>query len=279
MSHMNGVAAAIVKEIDKQLGRVKVNLPWLSDENETYWARVATMMAGKARGSWFMPEIGDEVLIAFEMGKVDHPYVLGYLWSETDTPPIEDDTIDEHVRRMRTTSNHQIDFDDRDSKEKIKIQSHSKHVIEMNDTSEAFINIQTNGNRSVKLDDQGHKIQIKTAGAPSIELDDQANKITAVAGAPSVVLDGSGQSVTITMGGNSITVDATGVTVTAAGPLSIKGATVSVESAGPLSLTGSTVTITGAVLSVSAGMSSFTGPVQTTSVISPAYTPGVGNLL
>ena len=59
-------------------------------------------MAGKERGFWYMPEVGDEALVAFELGDFDHPFVVGFLHNGVDTPP--DDDIDREVRRMRTVS-------------------------------------------------------------------------------------------------------------------------------------------------------------------------------
>src|SRR3954454_2165145 len=65
-------------------GRVKVKLPWSPDASggayET-WARLSTLMAGGSRGTWFVPEVGDEVLVAFEGGQPRRPYVLGALWN------------------------------------------------------------------------------------------------------------------------------------------------------------------------------------------------------
>jgi uncharacterized protein involved in type VI secretion and phage assembly len=68
--HAKGVAVAVVKENKDEsgLGRVKVAYPWHSQPHQSYWARVATPMAGKDRGIYFIPEVGDEVLVAFERG-------------------------------------------------------------------------------------------------------------------------------------------------------------------------------------------------------------------
>ncbi len=60
-------------------GRVKVKFPWLHASEESWWARVATFYAGKGRGSYFMPEVDDEVLVVFERGDFHHPYVVGSL--------------------------------------------------------------------------------------------------------------------------------------------------------------------------------------------------------
>ena len=61
--------------------------PWLDGSTESHWARVATPMAGKKRGLYFLPEVDDEVLVAFEHGSIDFPCVIGSLWNGKDTPP------------------------------------------------------------------------------------------------------------------------------------------------------------------------------------------------
>lgn len=69
------------------LHRVKLRFPWLGAEDESNWARVATPMAGPGRGFYALPEVDDEVLVAFDHGNVDHPYVVGSLWNGQDAPP------------------------------------------------------------------------------------------------------------------------------------------------------------------------------------------------
>jgi uncharacterized protein involved in type VI secretion and phage assembly len=84
-----GVATAIVRDNrdPSGLGRVSVSFPWHSRADETFWARVATPLAGKAHGFSFTPEIDDEVLVAFDHGDVRSPFVVGSLWNSTDRPP------------------------------------------------------------------------------------------------------------------------------------------------------------------------------------------------
>ena len=74
-----GVVVGLVtnnQDPDK-LGRVKVRFPWLGDSDESAWARLATPMAGKDRGLYFLPEVDDEVLVVFEHGDLRFPYILG----------------------------------------------------------------------------------------------------------------------------------------------------------------------------------------------------------
>ena len=96
-----------VRDPDNQ-GRVKVRLPWL-DKAVTgpyeAWARLATLMAGNGRGSWFVPDPGDEVLVAFEQGDTRAPYVIGSLWNGVDHPPERMDGAGANaVRVLRTRS-------------------------------------------------------------------------------------------------------------------------------------------------------------------------------
>jgi phage baseplate assembly protein V len=86
MSQRNAVyAGAVVRSSDpKGLGRVQVSLPLFDEE---VWARRATLAAGAGRGTWFVPDAGDEVLVAFENGDPRRPVVVGALWNAKQRPP------------------------------------------------------------------------------------------------------------------------------------------------------------------------------------------------
>ena len=87
-----GVYPALVSDIvdpDGQ-GRVKVKLPWSPDTGSNHyeaWARLAVPMAGSNRGTWLIPDVNDEVLVAFEAGNATRPYVVGALWNGQDAGP------------------------------------------------------------------------------------------------------------------------------------------------------------------------------------------------
>ena len=88
MKQYAGVVTGIVKSLqdpDGQ-GRIELQFPWLSESVRSSWAPVAAPMAGKERGAFFMPEEGDEVLVAFEHGNFDHPFIIGFLWNGVDAP-------------------------------------------------------------------------------------------------------------------------------------------------------------------------------------------------
>src|SRR5579859_6147140 len=89
-SKIRGVQLAIV--VDNKDGgdnpgyRVKVKFPWLSDQESTFWARIAVPMAGNDRGTFVLPEIDDQLLVVFEHGEVDRPIVIGAVWNNKQQP-------------------------------------------------------------------------------------------------------------------------------------------------------------------------------------------------
>jgi uncharacterized protein involved in type VI secretion and phage assembly len=118
-----GVAVGIVTDNKDPngLGRVRVRFPWLGDATASFWARVATPMAGKERGVYFLPEVDDEVLVAFHHGRVDAPVVLGGLWNGKDKPPADNADGRNNIRVIKSRSGHLVRLDDSDGKEKIEI--------------------------------------------------------------------------------------------------------------------------------------------------------------
>ncbi len=140
------------------LGRVKLKFPWLSDTDESDWARVLTPMAGNGMGIYFLPSVGDEVLVAFEQGMVEFPYILGALWSKTDKPPESNSDGKNNIQLIRSRSGHVITLDDTEGSEKITIQDKSKNnkiVIDttknsMTLTSEQDLTLEAKGTISLK---------------------------------------------------------------------------------------------------------------------------------
>jgi uncharacterized protein involved in type VI secretion and phage assembly len=108
MNQINGVVTGVVSAVDDKLkqGRIKVRFPWLDDQHESDWIRIASLMAGGGRGAFFMPEVDDEVLCAFEHGAVDFPYVVGFLWNGKDATPGQD----VRDRKIVSKNGHSIRF-------------------------------------------------------------------------------------------------------------------------------------------------------------------------
>ena len=89
MSILHGVyTGSVIDNHDpQQLARVRVRVSAVAETRRGVWARLATMMAGADRGTLFIPEVGDEVIVAFESGDVRKPCVLGALWNAKARPP------------------------------------------------------------------------------------------------------------------------------------------------------------------------------------------------
>jgi uncharacterized protein involved in type VI secretion and phage assembly len=193
-SRFSGVVVGVVtnNQDPEGMGRVKVKFPWLSDEDESNWARVATPMAGKGRGLYLLPEVEDEVLVAFEHGDVRFPYVVGALWNGQDTPPAGNDDGKNNVRVMKSRSGHVIRLTDEDGKEKIEIIDKSEKNSISIDTSKNTITITsdkdivlTASRGKITLDAQ--EVELKSSGNVKVEaggnLDLKATGQTNVKGA------------------------------------------------------------------------------------------------
>ena len=126
-SKMFGVEVGIVTNVQdpEKLGRVKVCFPRLPGKPESDWVRVVQPAAGAGRGFYWLPEVNDEVLVAFERGEAHRPYVVGALWNGKDKPMATAYTADNTTRMIQTKSGHQIILDDKKGAEKIIISDKS----------------------------------------------------------------------------------------------------------------------------------------------------------
>jgi uncharacterized protein involved in type VI secretion and phage assembly len=87
-------------------GRVKVQFPWLGETTISDWAPIASPLAGPDYGTWFIPEVGNEAVLAFDRGDINHPFVLGFLWNGQDNAP----STSVHERMIRSVNHHTIRF-------------------------------------------------------------------------------------------------------------------------------------------------------------------------
>jgi uncharacterized protein involved in type VI secretion and phage assembly len=155
-----GVYPALVADLGDPdgIGRVQVRLPWAPDsDGGAYeaWARVATLMAGQNRGSWFIPDVDDEVLVAFEGGDPRRPYVVGGLWNGTDSPPESMDGAGNNDKKViRSRNGVKLTFDDADGQEQLIIETPGGQKITLKDGPGSIEAVDANGN-SVKLDSGG----------------------------------------------------------------------------------------------------------------------------
>jgi uncharacterized protein involved in type VI secretion and phage assembly len=142
-----GVVVGIVtnNRDPENMHRVKVRFPWLNRDDESNWARVANPMAGNGRGAYFLPEVNDEVLVAFEHGSVEHPYVIGSLWSGTDVPHESNSDGQNNNRSLKSRSGHIVRLCDRAGQESVEI-------------------IDKTGNNKIVISTSGNKITIEAQG-------------------------------------------------------------------------------------------------------------------
>lgn len=175
-TRMYGIVIGVVtnnQDPDK-LGRVKLRFPWLSVSEESHWARTAVAMGGKDRGTYFLPEVDDEVLVAFEHGDLRFPCVLGGLWNGKDTPPADNADGKNNVRLIKSRSGHVIKLNDEDGKETIEIVDKTGKNSIVIDTAKNTLTIACDqdivlsaAQGSIKLEAQ--KIELKSSAEIKIE--------------------------------------------------------------------------------------------------------------
>jgi len=183
-----GVYPALVSDIkdpDGQ-GRVKVTLPWSPDTGGAQyeaWARLATLMGGNNRGSWFVPDTNDEVLVTFEGGDPRRPYVIGGLWNGNDSPPDSMDGGGNNDRKvLRSRNGVKVTLDDSNGQEKMILETPGGQKVTLKDGPGAVLIEDSNGN-SVKLESAGITVTASakvTVNASMMEI--SASMLTVSAG-------------------------------------------------------------------------------------------------
>jgi uncharacterized protein involved in type VI secretion and phage assembly len=159
-----------VKDPNNQ-GRVKVKFPWLSEDEESAWARLVSPMAGPTRGLQLVPEVDDEVVVMFERGDPNRPMVVGALWNGKDATPLGGDAISGdgavQKRLLQTRIGHKILLDDSDSSKSIVITDSAGNEMKW-DASNNKIEITSKGDLTVKatgtLKLEGQGIEVKASG-------------------------------------------------------------------------------------------------------------------
>ena len=171
----------------ENLHRVKVRFPWLNEGDESNWARVAAPMAGNDRGVYFLPEVDDEVLVAFEHGRIDYPYVLGSLWNGQDKPPESNQDGENNHRTLKSRSGHVVRLNDKAGDETIEIIDKTGNNRIVIATAQNSIAIEAQGDITIKS--ATGKVTITAANG--IEMKSQAG--VTVQAAQSIDLKASAQ--------------------------------------------------------------------------------------
>jgi uncharacterized protein involved in type VI secretion and phage assembly len=151
-----------LRDADGQ-GRIKVALPWTMGEGGArfeIWARLATLAAGHQRGSWFIPDKGDEVLVAFQGGDPALPIVIGSMWNGQDRPPVAMDAGGKNdIKTLRTRSGVTIEFNDMPGKSSLTLSTPGGGKVVIEDhPARVTINDQNGG--VVRLDRDGMRIEV-----------------------------------------------------------------------------------------------------------------------
>ncbi len=215
-----GVILGIVSsnKDEENLGRVQVRLPW--GNKESIYAKVATFSAGIERGGFFLPEEGDEVLLAFEQGYLDYPYVIGSLWNKDAKPPLTQDGKN-NIKAFKSRGGNEVVFCDEKGKEMVKIHTKAGHTI--------------------LLDDGGKVLEIKTNGDLKITMDDNKKAIGMTAGDSTIKMEPAG--ITISCNGK-LDISASDIQINAKANMNVKGnAMANFESSGPTVVKGAIVKI------------------------------------
>jgi len=159
-----GVYPALVADIrdpDGQ-GRVKVRLPWTADGGDQpyeAWARLATLMAGDRRGAWFVPDVDDEVLIAFAGGDARLPFVVGALWNGQDAPPLQMDGAGKNAKKLLCSRNGlKITLDDSDGQESVVLETPGGQTLTLKD-GPSEVEIKDGNGNTIHLESGGITIQ------------------------------------------------------------------------------------------------------------------------
>lgn len=166
LDYIDGARRAIVADIKDPLGegRVKIRLP--DEKGDGTWAHVTTLMAGNNRGSWFIPEVDDEVLVVFEGGDPRSPYVVGGLWTATKMPPVSmDGAGSNNLKVLRSRNGLQVTLDDAEGQEKLMLETPGGQKVTMRD-GPGTIELSDGHGNSVKLEMSG--ITISTSATVKV---------------------------------------------------------------------------------------------------------------
>ena len=195
-----GVQVGVVSENadPDNAGRIRVRLPYAGADFVTDWARVVAPGNGPDRGMVWIPEVGDEVLVAFHHGSIREPFVLGGLWNGTDKPPpiaLDNGALDE--RKFVSRTGQKIVLSDKSGSTGIKISSKDNSL---------FVHIDVDNKKIVITADSGGEVKVTSGGDFTIESQGSV-KISGQAG---VEISSSAQ--TKVSGSGGLNLESSGVT-------------------------------------------------------------------
>lgn len=176
---IDGIVAAKVASIDED-GSYRLEYLSMGDGQSSSPARCMMPMAGDKRGMHFLPEPGDEVVVAFENGDPCLPIILGAVWnSESQIPTQADASPTNNIRTIVSRKGHELTFDDTAASPKVTFKSSSGHLIELDDApGQGKVTIKSAGGHSIELEDTPGTVRIKTSTGVTFTLDNVAGSAT-----------------------------------------------------------------------------------------------------
>jgi type VI secretion system secreted protein VgrG len=258
-------------------GRVKVQFHWdregKNNEESSCWVRVGTPWAGKQWGAIYIPRIEQEVIVDFLEGDPDQPIVIGSVYNAREMPPykLPDNKTQSGIKSRSSLAGsadnfNEFRFDDKKGEEQVYLHAEKDWKIEVEHDRNQHV-----GNDETTTIDHNES---RTVGNDQT-LTVQNNRTTTVMMDHSETV-GKNQTITIstnqsiTVGASQSTMVGTSITITA-------GAAITISAGGPITITAPMITLNAATVLVSGVVQCAT--LVTGSVVSPLYTPGVGNLV
>lgn len=209
-----GLLLGVVDDLDDpdSLARVKVRFPWLTDAPDPVWARLATLDAGPGQGSFFVPDVGQEVVVAGVDGDRRHPIVLGALWNGQQAPPVEIDPQANEIRGFTSRSGHKLVFDDAEP---------------------GSVTVETPGGRRAVLSDADEHVELTDASGSTITISGDGIALSAASG-----------DISLDAPSGKVKISASGIEAASTGPSKVEStATLDLKASGSLSVNGALVRI------------------------------------
>lgn len=227
---INGVHIGTVKKIDADplnQGRIQVLIPALKSSGQGIWAKLSHFYTSAKAGSFFIPEVGSQVIVSFIANDPRHPVILGGLYTKTKEPYTKlkkDNALKAFVSKSKLT----LEFDDKDKV--ITISSPKKNSIVISEKAKA-ITITDQNKNSIKMSDAGialtSKKNIKITSSGSVTI--SGSKGVTINGKAGAGVKVSGSKVNVTAKTSLLAKGGSKADLTASGKVTIKGATVGIN--------------------------------------------------
>lgn len=152
-----------------QQGRVKVRFPWLDDHGESDWVRIAGIGPSSDTGLVMLPNVNDQVLVAFEHGDFNRPIIMGSLQQETsESSTIHTENGQTVHASWRTSGGHDVTMAHNSRENYLQISTHSGHTVRLDESQQKLTITSANG-QTIVLDDRTQQIRIESSGDVAVQ--------------------------------------------------------------------------------------------------------------